>query len=55
MFHKGEFHPDAALDSFNSVRIAEGLEPYQAPSGRSQLVSAAVLVLLVTVLVLIFP
>jgi hypothetical protein len=53
MFHQTDFDPDAALSSDNRVRVSEGLEPYRAPSGWSQFVSAIVLALVVSILLLL--
>jgi hypothetical protein len=37
--------PDAAWSSINSVRVSEGLDAYQAPSGKHQLIAAVALIL----------
>ena len=45
--------PDAAWSSINRVRVSEGLDPYQAPSGKRQFIAAVALILSSLLLTLI--
>ena len=38
--------PDAAWNSINRVRVSEGLDPYQAPSGKHQFLAAVALIVI---------
>lgn len=48
MFHKARLagHHHARTNSINSARVSNGLEPFDAPSGRSQVATAALIVLI---------
>ena len=55
MFHKtglAEGH-DAALHAFNDARAADGLQPFNAPSGRSQIAAAVLLILMTALFILV--
>jgi len=45
--------PDAAWSSINRFRDSEGLDPYQAPSGKRQFIAALALILSSLLLTLI--
>jgi len=43
---------DTAWSSINRVRVSEGLDRYQAPSGKHQFIAAVALILISSMLVL---
>ena len=55
MFHKTRLAGghDAALHALNDARAADGLQPFDAPSGRSQIVAAVLLILMTAVFILV--
>ena len=57
MFHKARLVGDhhAPVNSINSTRVSNGLEPFDAPSGRSQVLTAAVIVLITSLFMLLTP
>jgi hypothetical protein len=55
MFHKTRLAGghDAALHALNDARAADGLQPFDAPSGRSQIFAAALLILMTAIFILV--
>jgi len=57
MFHNKRMagHHGTTLDRINSHRMSDGLAPCEAPSEKSQIVAAVVLILLTAVLMFLMP
>ncbi len=57
MFHKARLAGDhhAPISSINSTRASNGLAPFDAPSGRSQVLTAALIVLMTLLFILLAP
>jgi len=55
MFHKARLAGDehASIDSINDARVSNGLKPFEAPSERSQVFTAVVIVLVTSLFILL--